>query len=425
MSRWLVLVGFCAVLVVRSVCAEPPPNLFVLEGLFRQETSYAYTVTANPGAPGPVTITIPLPSSGRTLGHSQEIASCELLGVPSPDRQWEETDVLGNTWASMHWSWAAGELQLTRQIYSVEETFYRPIVTSSKYPVDLRTLPLEAIRWLGPTPEIQSTAREVRELSSELVDGSVAQIEAVGRILAWVRSNVRYACSAELCDPVPRVDASFTLDRLMGNCVNFANLTMALLRAAGIPALPVNGFVADRPESRASHAWIAVYFPDLGWVELESANWMPANREVPVTFLLPQHITLFRGDGRGVSHAPFSERHFSEFEITSRPAEVTQVSADIGPGCAVSWVVTLRSTFNESALFTLSVEGLPPDWHADISERMVVIDPDGIGRTHDVLLTVVPPANAQPGDRASVTVRAQSGGAAVGSVSATVTVASP
>lgn len=74
---------------------------------------------------------------------------------------------------------------------------------------------------------------------------------------------------------------------------------MAPLQAAGFAVAPVNGFVADRPGSYAAHAWIAVYFPDLGWVKFESSNWMPLNRDIPVTFLLAQHTTPFWGEGRG------------------------------------------------------------------------------------------------------------------------------
>ncbi len=257
-----------------------------------------YTVTITPAATGPVTVTISIPSSTTSAGHSQEILAYELTGDPRPDPQREETDAMGNRWAVVRWSRAAGQITLARHVRCALATQYGPIFTSSTFPLARSSLPLEAWPGLRATAEVQSTASQMRALATELVRGAVTEIEAVARILGWVQSNVRYVCSRELCDLVPRVDALSTLDRLMGNCVNFANLCLALLRAAGIPALPVNGFVADRGGSHASHAWISVFFPDLGWVEFESSNWMPAYREVPVTFLLPQHITLYRGDGR-------------------------------------------------------------------------------------------------------------------------------
>jgi len=414
-----------AVLILVAVhlgLPAPRPNLFALEGMFRQETTYVYTVTATPEGAGPITVTVPIPLTSGSLGHTQTIALCEVVGDPRPDQQWEDTDGLGNPWATVRWFRAAGEVQLMRRVTCVEETRYGPIFTTSPYPVARSSLPWDVVRWLEPSSKVQATAPEIRKRALDLVSGTKTELEAVARILSWVHANVRYACSKDLCDPVLRVDALFTLEKLVGNCVNFANLTLALLRAAGIPAQPVNGFVADRTEARASHAWVAVYFPDLGWVEWESSNWMPGYREVPVTFLLPQHITLFRGDGKGVSSAAFDEKHEAEFTITERPREVTEVRADVRPGEAVAWVVTLRSPLSESSLFALVVEGAPSGWHAAVSDTAVGIDPDGATRTRDVLLTIVPPAGARVGAKAIVVLTARAGGAVVGKFTAAVTV---
>ncbi len=422
MSRRAVCVVFLVICVALSGFPSWAANLYVLEGLFRQETDYTYTVTATPEAFSSVTLTIPLPGSTESLAHSVEIVSCEVTGEPAADGRWEETDELGNRWLSAQWYMAEGDVILTRRVRCVEETLYGATVTADPYPLPRSCLPSDVTRWLNASSVAQSADPQIRALVQTLTDGTAMEIEAVGRILAWVRSNLRYACSAELCFPVPQVDALFTLEHSMGNCVNFANLTIALLRAAGIPALSVNGFVADRGESHASHAWIAAFFPDLGWVEFESANWIPAYREVPVTFLLPQHISLYRGDGRGISSVSFRENHAAEFTVTDRPSEVSDVHAEVGAAEAASWVVTLSSPFSEAVLFTLDLEGIPDGWHADLSEVEILIDPDGVTRTRDVLLTIRPPEDVPPGAEASVELSARGRGEIVGTITATVQV---
>jgi transglutaminase-like putative cysteine protease len=57
-----------------------------------------------------------------------------------------------------------------------------------------------------------------------------------------------------------------------GVCQDFAHLTLGLLRLAGIPARYVSGYLAPRrkgvegpPPELASHAWVEVLLPGLGW----------------------------------------------------------------------------------------------------------------------------------------------------------------
>jgi transglutaminase-like putative cysteine protease len=76
-----------------------------------------------------------------------------------------------------------------------------------------------------------------------------------------------------------------------GVCQDFAHLAIACLRAYGIAARYVSGYVETRPEpgkqrivgADASHAWFAVYIPGIGWLDFD-----PTNNTVP----LDQHITL-------------------------------------------------------------------------------------------------------------------------------------
>jgi transglutaminase-like putative cysteine protease len=79
-----------------------------------------------------------------------------------------------------------------------------------------------------------------------------------------------------------------------GVCQDFAHLAIGCLRAMGIAARYVSGYVETQPEpgkqrlvgADASHAWFAVYVPDSGWLEFD-----PTNNKVP----FDQHITLAWG----------------------------------------------------------------------------------------------------------------------------------
>jgi transglutaminase-like putative cysteine protease len=84
------------------------------------------------------------------------------------------------------------------------------------------------------------------------------------------------------------------LEKRRGVCQDFAHLMIACLRAFGLSALYVSGYLVTSPPpgqprlqgADASHAWLAVWSPRFGFVDLD-----------PTNNLLPSdaHITLAIG----------------------------------------------------------------------------------------------------------------------------------
>jgi transglutaminase-like putative cysteine protease len=74
-----------------------------------------------------------------------------------------------------------------------------------------------------------------------------------------------------------------------GVCQDFAHLAIACVRAMGLPARYVSGYLETVPPpgqarlqgADVSHAWFAVYVPDAGWVDFDPTNdLVPADRHV-------------------------------------------------------------------------------------------------------------------------------------------------
>lgn len=84
------------------------------------------------------------------------------------------------------------------------------------------------------------------------------------------------------------------LQQKRGVCQDFAHLAIAGLRSLGLPARYVSGYLLTTPPpgkpklagADASHAWISVWAPEMGWVDFD-----------PTNGLLPagEHITLAYG----------------------------------------------------------------------------------------------------------------------------------
>jgi transglutaminase-like putative cysteine protease len=70
------------------------------------------------------------------------------------------------------------------------------------------------------------------------------------------------------------------LEKKRGVCQDFAHLMIGCLRATGLAARYVSGYMrTDPPEGQprlvgadASHAWVAAFVPALGWVEFDPTN---------------------------------------------------------------------------------------------------------------------------------------------------------
>jgi transglutaminase-like putative cysteine protease len=72
-----------------------------------------------------------------------------------------------------------------------------------------------------------------------------------------------------------------------GVCQDYAHFMIACLRALGLSARYVSGYLHTRSSNtgeqvqgaEASHAWIAVFVPPLGWVELDPTNRLVVNQD--------------------------------------------------------------------------------------------------------------------------------------------------
>jgi transglutaminase-like putative cysteine protease len=77
-----------------------------------------------------------------------------------------------------------------------------------------------------------------------------------------------------------RVDSPIdeALETRKGVCQDFAHIFLSLVRPLGIPARYVSGYLFqtagghDRSTEGATHAWVEVLLPDLGWVGLDPTN---------------------------------------------------------------------------------------------------------------------------------------------------------
>ena len=132
-----------------------------------------------------------------------------------------------------------------------------------------------------PQRGIESDDPALRELAMNIVAGEANVFKRVLRLQAWVQANVLYP---DLSSVYPD-DALLCIDAGTGDCAGQSKVFVALCRALGIPARTVSGLLPfqrgagelDTFGPRAAwfeqnlsvHVWCEVYFPPLGWVQVE------------------------------------------------------------------------------------------------------------------------------------------------------------
>ncbi|MGE5809172.1 MAG: transglutaminase-like domain-containing protein, partial [Nitrospirota bacterium] len=171
-----------------------------------------------------------------------------------------------------------------------------PMKTRVPFPVPPRMLSASVSRYLSPERDRQSDHPSIVRLAGDITRGSRYAHEAANAVLSWVADNLTFDASVT----VP-ADALSALRYKRAYCVGYSNLTVALLRAAGIPARVAHGYLPPGYEWGFSkeywgvkvndggfHAYLEIYYSDTGWVfsDAEHAH----------NFVDPFHIIL-RLDG--------------------------------------------------------------------------------------------------------------------------------
>jgi transglutaminase-like putative cysteine protease len=220
-----------------------------------------------------VNLLMPVNFSNKVL--SQGVRNLQVNILPEPARVEDEQDDLGNVRKKITWH----DLRADPEVRIVFDARVEAVLSTME---STQVFPLKALAsperlYLKSTPLVQSESPEIQALSRELTHHAATEFQAVTAVINYMADNVKYVYNPS------RYDAISTLRAGSGNCTNAAHLSAALLRAAGIPARVVGGTTLDKQlkvpmdgvrslvqtMGKGGHAWIEVYFPDLGWLSYD------------------------------------------------------------------------------------------------------------------------------------------------------------
>lgn len=221
----------------------------------------------------------------RTDLAGQRVLSATLTATPTPSRRRSGTDHFGNaaTWLFLD---------------APHTTF--EVVSEAELEVEFPAPPAP-----GDTPSWEEVARAARAGAPEGGAFAAAEFAQASSMAPASRAAGAYASPsfpagrsilAGLLDLNARIAREFSfragvttiatpveevLAKRQGVCQDFTHLMVAALRALGLPARYVSGYVRTRPPpgqarrrgADQSHAWVGAWLgPGLGWVDLDPTN---------------------------------------------------------------------------------------------------------------------------------------------------------
>lgn len=247
------------------------------------ETCYAYTA--------PVSQSWQLGRLTPRLLPWQRLLSHSLQIDPAPDERHEASDSFGNVVS--HFGLHGTHRQLRVRMVCQVDVGERPEVaarlqdtTVEEVRTALRRLHavddgLCAAQMTEPTAlvPLSEPARLYAEAS---LQPERPWFEALNELTHRIHTDFEFDAGA--------TTVSTSVDEVMqhrrGVCQDFAHLMLACLRGHGLPARYMSGYLlTDPPPGQprlmgvdASHAWVAAYLPEHGWVEFDPTNDQLADR---------------------------------------------------------------------------------------------------------------------------------------------------
>jgi len=211
----------------------------------------------------------------RLLRHSLHID-------PQPDERHEAIDSFGNT--VVHFGLHGAHRSLRVRMQCLVDVDPRPPRPFADEPWECVR---EAVRQAAPSHDL--VAARMSE-PTPLVPLSLAAHAyaaphfAVGRDWMQAVDALMHAIHRDFEFDPEATTTSTAVDEVLqhrrGVCQDFAHLMLACLRTYGLPARYVSGYLLTEPPPGqprligvdASHAWVAAYLPQRGWVEFDPTN---------------------------------------------------------------------------------------------------------------------------------------------------------
>jgi transglutaminase-like putative cysteine protease len=224
--------------------------------------------------------------SPRDFEH--QVCRSRLIHLnPEPGVQREELDAFGNLATRLEYDTPHDRLEVTAELQV--EVRARPAAPARDS--DAWEAVREALTYSGQAPQPEyleacrfrmesahvKTKHAFIEYGAPSFAPGVPVLVAAEELMRRMYREFTYAPGATNI----RTSALEALEKRRGVCQDYAHVMIGCLRSRGLAARYVSGYLRTQPPSAgtppyigndASHAWVSVFCPPLGWIDLDPTN---------------------------------------------------------------------------------------------------------------------------------------------------------
>lgn len=254
----------------------------------------------------------------------QSFSQARLSVDPEPEFLARQTDFFGNPVSFFTVQEPHRELTVTvmfeaevkSRTYSDPGEPWEAVVERLSDARDPESLEASGFRFASSWVELSS---ELAQFAADSFRPSRPLLEAAGDLCARIHREFTFDPEATtIATPVREV-----LRSRRGVCQDFAHLFIGALRSLGLACRYVSGYILTVPPpgqerlqgADASHAWVSVWAPPLGWVDLDPTNNL---------IVSDQHVTLAWG-------RDFHDVSPMRGVVVGGGAQVVRVGVDVVP----------------------------------------------------------------------------------------------
>lgn len=208
----------------------------------------------------------------QVLSHSLEVS------VDAEMRDYD--DVFGNRVRRLKVERPFSEMNIVArsrvEVLDTDPLSFRPLRARSSFPLVWMPWHRNALAPYLQPPELpESELTELTDYAMSFVErNDYDLLDTLLDVNATIFQEYRYTQgSTQLTTTAYQVYAT-----RKGVCQDFSNLFICLMRLLGVPARYMCGYVytgpknTQHPQSEASHAWVQVYLPEVGWRGFDPTN---------------------------------------------------------------------------------------------------------------------------------------------------------
>lgn len=217
-------------------------------------------------------------------GHLQQVADTELTIEPRPAQRTTSTDAFGNLRTYFALFTPHDVLRVRAESHVVVTPGFEgldpgasarwdAVARALRYRVKAPFWPATDFLYASPfvpmLDELRAYAEPSFPAGERLIAGAIDLMHRIHSDFAYEPE------STSISTPLAEVFA-----QRKGVCQDYTHVMLGCLRALGLPAAYVSGYLLTQPPpgqprllgADASHAWVSVWCPQVGWVDLDPTN---------------------------------------------------------------------------------------------------------------------------------------------------------